>query len=987
MSRTNSHSPDAGAPDAERDFYQSYPWCLNLYPTVRKTSDYLMDELAKLKEVRENWQVAEVTTNVFLLSCALLNAVDEYLRGKTLQIPKKAPVVPFLRHVQAAIEKLAAITRMRHRARARRWRESWRAGLDVFLSIFVSEGPIDRQVLADAGDTLTGLLPASLPEDLQSAHIFFPSAFRKHDLTHFDVLALGRNFANRFPAREQPILIVGLRTAGSYFAPVLRAFLKAKDYRTVDAVTVRPEMGAGASERTELNRCARQGYTAVILDDSPRTGDAIVLAVEMARKAGFPSERIVVLVPVHPATREWRNHTESISLSDTTILTLEGEDWHKVGLLTPKVMETRLREYFPAGRFESVSVVNDAATDRFNEQLQSPSEEARRSRLKRVFAVRLETSDGQMETRFVLAKSVGWGWLAYHAFLAGQRLAEFVPPVLGLRDGILFSEWLPQLPVPKLGGTGVPPVCREQWIATSASYVAARTRSLGLDENPTPSLGLHPHHDGIRLLDRVLCRAYGSVVAANLMRPRVRQRLANQPCPSPTLIDGKMERSEWIVEDRGLFKTDYEHHGMGKNELNVVDPAYDLAEVVLRLGLSAEEETQLIRRYVDESGDSAVDKRLFLNKVLAGSWAAVSALKYLFRRPQLPHRQPLFHQDFLDAWHFLTVHAARFCGRHCQPPQIPCWRSPLVVLDIDGVLDRRIFGFPGTTAAGIEALALLHAHEFAVAVNTARSALEVKEYCRAYGFVGGVAEYGAYVWDAVNNRERVLASPESLAQLDKLRAALTQLPGVFLDDRYRYSIRAFTYEDRPSSGNHSRIASVFGALRDSPYDGKYPVPFPTLSVQHLLATLGLDRLRVHQTTIDTTIVAKEVDKGTGLMKLRDFAGWPDMETIAIGDSEPDLPMFREATRSFAPAHIGCARLARSLGCRIARQPYQRGLLEIVRSVIHSGGRPCGRCPSRGALRPRNQDVFLDLLEVADRRRSVGLLRALLDPKAYQVFVR
>ena len=37
-------------------------------------------------------------------------------------------------------------------------------------------------------------------------------------------------------------------------------------------------------------------------------------------------------------------------------------------------------------------------------------------------------------------------WLGYHAFLAGHRLAGFVPPVLGLRDGVLYSEWLPQPP-------------------------------------------------------------------------------------------------------------------------------------------------------------------------------------------------------------------------------------------------------------------------------------------------------------------------------------------------------------------------------------------------------------------------------------------------------------------------------------------------------------------------------------------------------------
>src|SRR5260370_40817031 len=65
-------------------------------------------------------------------------------------------------------------------------------------------------------------------------------------------------------------------------------------------------------------------------------------------------------------------------------------------------------------------------------------------RLKRVYEVHLRDAGGQNEIRYVLAKSVGGGWLGYHAFQTGQAIAEFVPPLLGLRDGILYTEWLPQ---------------------------------------------------------------------------------------------------------------------------------------------------------------------------------------------------------------------------------------------------------------------------------------------------------------------------------------------------------------------------------------------------------------------------------------------------------------------------------------------------------------------------------------------------------------
>jgi hypothetical protein len=72
----------------ELNFYQAYAWCLNPYPTVREAIDYLRGEIGRLEIVPVGWQRSEVATNVFLLSCALMNAVEEYLRGATLRLPR-----------------------------------------------------------------------------------------------------------------------------------------------------------------------------------------------------------------------------------------------------------------------------------------------------------------------------------------------------------------------------------------------------------------------------------------------------------------------------------------------------------------------------------------------------------------------------------------------------------------------------------------------------------------------------------------------------------------------------------------------------------------------------------------------------------------------------------------------------------------------------------------------------------------------------------
>jgi hydroxymethylpyrimidine pyrophosphatase-like HAD family hydrolase len=360
-----------------------------------------------------------------------------------------------------------------------------------------------------------------------------------------------------------------------------------------------------------------------------------------------------------------------------------------------------------------------------------------------------------------------------------------------------------------------------------------------------------------------------------------------------------------------------------------------------------------------------------------------SAQEHLFSKSQAAHRQNEFHERFMGAWNFLTVQTARLCGSHCRPPQELRWRSPLVALDIDGVLDRRLFGFPCTTAAGMDALSLLNAHGLSVALNTARSVAEVKDYCRAYSLVGGVAEHGSYLWDAAAQRERVLISPAAMRQLDELRSSLRRLPGVFLDDRHLYSIRAFTYQDKMGG----LLASLLKSVRSFSVGAGGPAPIPTLVMHHLMAALRLDRLSFHHTMIDTTIVAKDLDKGIGLSALRDWVLGPDAETIAVGDSEADLPMFRAATRSFAPAQIACAHQARLLGCQIAQYPYQRGLLDIAYALVHPDGRRRERRAEGATIASGSEGIFLELLQAADRTQAKSLIGALFDPVAFSIFIR
>lgn len=952
----------------ETNFYSAYDWCLDPHLTFGETIERLAGEIDRLPSTPAGWQTAEVTTNAYLLCCSLLGGIDEYLRGYTLRLPSQLAKTRPGRIAMWMTDNVAENLPKRSRAQVRRWKEEWRKGLDGFFAVLIG-GDTDPASFVESAETLASLLRSPLPSDLLGSRLGIPSAFRRLNLTHFDVLALGRQFVRQYPDRSQPILLLGLRTAGTYFSELLLSYFKTEGYRQVAALTVHPKKGPSREERKKLTRSAKQGFTLVIADDPPRSGGAVLLAVEIARRAGFDMARIKALLPIDHASGNWAD-----TLPDGFLVALEPQGWRKQQLLDSKNVEARLREYFTHQGFSDVKVIGGRRVDEINAGLQNGSNRKRGAALKRVFEAQLRTPQGTNEIRYVLAESVGLGYLGYHAFLAAHRLSDFVPPVLGLRDGVLYTEWLPQ----RSGNAGSR-WDRNAWIERMAAYVAARTHLLSLPKQRRP--GKAVHENGLGLLAESFGHAYGRFLVDIPMRSWIQQRLYRLRCPVPTLIDGNMGRAEWIEGEYGPLKTGYYRHGLGKIELNVIDPAYDLAEIILSFELSPEEERRLIRRYIDRSGDVAVGRRLFLQKLLAGLWTMRSAQEHLFETVQTGRLQQQQQRRYLGAWDFLSLQSARFCGslfRALRPPLR--WRAPLVVLDVDGVLEWRVFGYPCSTAAGIEALSLLAASGHSVALNTARSVAEVKAYCEAYGLAGGVAEHGAYVWDAVAKRGKSLVDPEAMRQLDELREHLQRIPGVLLDSRHQYSVRAFMFENK----TNGLLAWLLDSVRPFCIGQGRPIPLPTPVISHLLMSLRLDRLSFHHTNIDTAIVVKATDKGTGMAALRDWVLGPDAETIAVGDTEADLPMFRMATRSFAPAQISCSRQARLLGCVISRYRYQRGLLDIARRLTAC---KAGAGPIEMTSDSDGETLFLNLLRDADHRNSWTLIRALFDRTTFRIFVR
>jgi hypothetical protein len=73
----------------ESEFYGSYPWCINIYPTLSEVVHFLRDEVDRLPGLSHEWHREETITNIYLLSCAISDVVDNYLLGCVHDFTKK----------------------------------------------------------------------------------------------------------------------------------------------------------------------------------------------------------------------------------------------------------------------------------------------------------------------------------------------------------------------------------------------------------------------------------------------------------------------------------------------------------------------------------------------------------------------------------------------------------------------------------------------------------------------------------------------------------------------------------------------------------------------------------------------------------------------------------------------------------------------------------------------------------------------------------
>ncbi|HLI58649.1 MAG TPA: hypothetical protein VKV21_03195 [Solirubrobacteraceae bacterium] len=883
------------------------------------------------------------TLDAFLLAAGLAQIADDHLHAPTYPW---GPAARYLAGHEAGGARLAgraaaAIDSAAWSARSRRASmralRRWRLGLDALLDSLAREQIVPRRsapavwaalparepslparTAAPARDPAAPIrepgLPTwnprleDLPHALRDAVVTLPSCFAHFDQRPADVAALAARFAERRPERDRPLLVVGVRTSGSYLAPLCAAWLRTAGFRRVATSTVRPGHRLTSSERALVSTIAARDGVALLLDDPPVTGGSVREAATMLMRVGMPPASIVPLLALFAPAEPPR------ALRELPAVLLAPEEWAVHADLSPRAVTRALESLHCAGEVLGAEPVTP------------PVAEPARGHRRALFRITIRDECGEPSERLVVVEGVGLGYLGAHRLAAPALVERYSPPVLGLRDGLLYREWLPEEQRLRPPAAAAEPALA----AALADYVAARREALPCARDRSGAMA--SEQPAWLIASRILAGGFGRAwpAARVLLTDRATRRLLR--VGSPSLVDGNTDLALWFApggEPAALRKPDVGEDRYSNLTAQCFDAAYDLAGVAARLD-GASLPRALRRAYLERTGEAIGPERWLLYELvhLWGRERTQPGEARALRRARARALQRYFAEVYLA-----DVNASG-CG-------------PLCALDIDGVLESQALGFPALTPASALALRALLAHGHRPVPATGRSLGEVAERCRAYGLAGGVAEYGSVTFRAADGRSRSLVGAEEAAALERLCAALGELDEVELDFDYRHVVRA------------SRRGG--------------PVPEHEVT-RALAAARAAGVVRVVRGEGQTDFVARGVDKGAGLRALARELGCvgPRPYALAVGDTASDLPLAEVAQDAWAPGHADPG--LRLGGFGVARRPYQAGLAEIVASVV--GHRPggCPRC--RMPAESRDRAIARGLLGAAEGGRLGIVPRAL-----------
>jgi hydroxymethylpyrimidine pyrophosphatase-like HAD family hydrolase len=566
-----------------------------------------------------------------------------------------------------------------------------------------------------------------------------------------------------------------------------------------------------------------------------------------------------------------------------------------------------------------------------------------------------EASGGGQFDHDVYVKGVGLGYFGDHSRALAAALPEFLPEFYGMRGGLLFRRWMDdrrriEQPAPgELDGLA----------DRIGAYVHARQQRLAVEEDRAPSRAGVPEE-----VVKLMAGCFGRLAlpARALLHPWARRLLRPE---EPSVIDGSMSLRQWFRAGahglaEALVKVDYDERAFSNqdtvvDELYSYDAVFDLAGAAVDFSLGSDQPS-LEARFEDRlrcayegRADRAVPaaRWLLYQLVLARTQIDFLQEALAVRRgsPADQAAQRAEADQVAEAADRGRRAMARFEQRYLAGLFLSDVAGtpdgPLCAIDIDGVLETVSLGYSSATPLGVLSLRALLCHGYRPLLATGRSLGEVRDRCLAYGLEGGVAEYGAVVYDRLHDRVIELLTEEQQRELDGLRAALSRIENVRIDAGHQRSIRASTGDP----GGRRR-------------------PLPAQLADEVLAAQDLGgEVRVVRGDAQTDFVVRGVDKGRGLQVLLDALGETSAGVgakplaLAVGDTEFDLPMLALARMAAAPANAD--QPVRDADVPIMAGDCQQGLARAVGRLLGHYPGKCTLCAA-GHL-DRESELLLAVL--------------------------
>jgi hydroxymethylpyrimidine pyrophosphatase-like HAD family hydrolase len=803
-----------------------------------------------------------------------------------------------------------------------------------------------RQELGELGGRVLKDLER-LPSRLRRELVRPPTSFRSLDQQPADLSTIVDSFSRHHPDRGQSLLVVGVRTSGSYLAPLYRASLDEQGYRDVRMMTIRPEDDLLVSEVRQVQALVRDGGLLLVADDPPKTGAALAACLERFEAMGVARAAIVLLLPLLTGA-----DSLAPALAAYSSITLPRTEWAIERRLSEESLRGDLHELL-SGRTVELS---PPAPDRERLTVDAVLSARRlplpavtgfqvgsdlRRHVRALVRLRLREAgggDGGGEfDHHVYVKGVGLGYFGDHSRALADALPEFLPELYGIRGGLLFRRWMDDRSRIEQPG----PEELDQVADRIADYVHARHRRLAVEEDRAPRRAGVPQE-----VVKLMAGCFGRLAlpARSLLHPWARRLLRVE---EPSVIDGSMSLRQWFRAGatglaEGLVKVDYDERAFSNqdtvvDELYSYDAVFDLAGAAVDFSIGSGEpslearfEDRLRCAYEARAGHSVPAARWLLYQLVLAT-TQIDFLQEALAVQRGRSADPAGLRPAADEVAAAADRGRRAMARFEQRYLARLFLNdiaetadgPLCALDIDGVLETVTIGYSSSTPLGVLSLRALLRHGYRPVLATGRSLDEVRDRCFAYGLEGGVAEYGAVAYDHRRDRVIELLTEEQRRKLDGLRAALRQIENVQIDDGHQRAVRAST-GDPGGRRRHlpARLADEVVAAQDLTGD-----------------------VRVVHGDAQTDFVVKGVDKGRGLRVLLDALGGTGAGgeakplALAVGDTESDLPMLAQARMTAAPANADQS--LRDAGVPIMVGDCQQGLARAVGKLV---GHAPGGCP-------------------------------------------